>query len=579
MSALAPKGVVTLTELAGMASCGTPVTEEVPHSRWSLDPLPADADDLSRRVRHGSWLRDADFFDNKFFSVSPAEAAAMDPQQRLLLEGGYEALHAASLEKAAIMNCVVGVFVGISANDWADVIRATPMAKSVYSATGSAHSIASGRISFALGLLGPCVTYDTACSAALSANHAGLRAIQMNECVSGLVSGVSLMLLPGMSISFGTAGMTSPNGKCHTFDKRADGYCRAEACCSFALRTNDVKGAVTLPVLGSAVRQDGKSASLTAPSGVAQVGLLQASLADAATMAEEVGTAEAHGTGTGLGDPIEVRSLASVVLSSGDMSAPLALGSIKANVGHAEPAAGATGLLRLAMGMASGTAPPNANLRVINPHVDSALEGMPCGLPTQLAPLPSLPSITDDSAVGGVSSFGYSGTIAHCLLEAESAAAMLEVMPYPTTTLAYTRKGYGWKEAPHPLIQVRLPAPDEDTFKSRASGALAALVADHVVMGRIVFPGAGYLEMARAACLACNSHFKGATLKRAYFLAPLVLDAADGLEVRVEVDTGAERYEISSTGEEEQKVTHSAGDAGASCDSQDGCARDRKSVV
>merc|ERR1711938_409776 len=279
-----------------------------------------------------------------------------------------------------------------------------------------------------------------ACSAALSANHAGLRAIQMNECVSGLVSGVSLMLLPGMSISFGTAGMTSPNGKCHTFDKRADGYCRGEACGSVTLRTTATEGAVTLPLLGSCVRQDGKSASLTAPSGIAQVGLLQAALADAATMAEEVGTAEAHGTGTGLGDPIEVRSLASVVLSSGDLSAPLALGSIKANVGHPEPAAGATGLLRLAMVMASGTAPPNANLRVINPHVDSALEGMPCALPTQLAPLPSLPSITDGCAVGGVSSFGYSGTIAHCLLEAESAAAMQEVMLYPTTTLAYTRK-------------------------------------------------------------------------------------------------------------------------------------------
>ena len=358
-----------------MSASGADAASEVPHGRWSLQPSSSGDSEVARRIRHGAFITDADLFDNKCFSISPAESAAMDPQQRMLLEAGYEALHASSLGKVELMGSLTGVFVGIAAMDFGEVIKSTPYANSVYSATGSTLSVASGRISYALGLMGPCVSYDTACSAALAACHAALRAMQNDECADGLVAGASVMLLPGTAFAFATAGMTSARGRCHTFDSRADGYCRGEAICGMALRARTATTHYQLPLLGSCVRQDGKSASLTAPNGVAQQGLLEGALSDASTRAGEVKCIEAHGTGTALGDPIEVRSLATIVLAASEPHAPLALGSVKANSGHAEPAAGAAGLFRLAMGLSFDAAPPNAQLRSINPHVGSALLG------------------------------------------------------------------------------------------------------------------------------------------------------------------------------------------------------------
>jgi acyl transferase domain-containing protein len=195
-----------------------------------------------------------------------------------------------------------------------------------------------------LALHGPCVSYDTACSAALAASHAGLRALQLAECKAGLVAGVTLMLTPAIGTSFAVAGMTSARGRSHTFDARADGYARGEACGGVALDSDDEQ----LRMLGSAVRQDGRSASLTAPNGQAQQGLLAAALQDAGVAADSLMLNEAHGTGTALGDPIEAGSLVATVLRARE--APLGLGGVKTNIGHAEQAAGMTGLLKLALG-------------------------------------------------------------------------------------------------------------------------------------------------------------------------------------------------------------------------------------
>ena len=162
----------------------------------------------------------AELFDQLAFGVSPAEAGAMDPQQRLLLERGYEALHGAGRSRAALEGSLTGVFLAIAANDFAEVVRSSPAGRSVYAATGSSHSIASGRLSFVLGLQGPCVAYDTACSAALAAGHAALRSVQLGECVAGVLEAVSLMLLPGVGLSFATAGMTSARGRSHTSTAR-----------------------------------------------------------------------------------------------------------------------------------------------------------------------------------------------------------------------------------------------------------------------------------------------------------------------------------------------------------------------
>ena len=241
MSAVLPSGGTTVKRMQNAASCGVSMICEVPLGRWDVarminDPQwPFDAD-VSARVRHGGFLREPEMCDNRWFGVSPGEAAAIDPQQRLLLERGYEALHGAGMTKAALMGSVTGVFIGAGVHDFEEVVKGSrELSTNVYSATGSAASVMSGRLSFVLGMQGACAAYDTACSASLVANHAALRALQLRECTDALMAGVALYLVPGVSISFAGAGMTSPNGACHTFDSRADGYVRGEACTAAAL--------------------------------------------------------------------------------------------------------------------------------------------------------------------------------------------------------------------------------------------------------------------------------------------------------------------------------------------------------
>ena len=216
--------------------------------------------------------------------------------------------------------------------------------------------------------------------------------------------------------------MTSATGRCHTFDERADGYARGEACCAASLRREDE--AASLLARGSAVRQDGRSASLTAPNGLAQQGLLRASLEDACMAASDLSCAEAHGTGTALGDPIEAGSLASTVLMPIGGSSSVGLGSGKANVGHAEPAAGATGMLKLALQLQHALIAPNAHLRLLNPHVGSAIGGLSCALSQQ-----AQSSVAAVGAAGGVSSFGYSGSLCHIALEARVPSIVLAPRP------------------------------------------------------------------------------------------------------------------------------------------------------
>merc|ERR1711965_637518 len=185
---------------------------------------------IASRVRHTGFVRGAELADNAVFAISRAEAAAMDPCQRLVLEFGYAALRDAPLDRTALGGSLTGFFLGISSTEFAQVLRASPAGGSVYAATGSSASIAAGRLSYTLGLHGPCVSYDTACSAALAACHVGLRALQCEDCPIGLSVGVSFMLTPSIGISFALAGMTSARGRSHTFDNRADGYARGEAC-------------------------------------------------------------------------------------------------------------------------------------------------------------------------------------------------------------------------------------------------------------------------------------------------------------------------------------------------------------
>ena len=250
----------------------------------------------------------------------------MDPQQRLLLESGYAALHASGADRAALSGSGTGVALGIYATEFAQLLAQSPLGRSVY-ATANSLSIASGRVSFALGLHGPCVSFETACSASLVACHSAVRALQHNECDVHLAAGVNLMLLQASSVGMAIAGMTSVAGRCHTFDGRADGFARGEGASGVVL----TRGTVAVGLGGSAVRQDGRSASLTAPNGQAQRGLLVAALADAGVAAAALTLNEAHGTGTALGDPTEASSLAATLCGPGSgRASSLAVGAAKA---------------------------------------------------------------------------------------------------------------------------------------------------------------------------------------------------------------------------------------------------------
>ena len=523
-----------------LSACATDAIGGVPPSRWSTVELPEGAPSA---LRHGGFVYGADLVDNGRYGISPAETAAMDPQQRLLLESGYEALHTAWLGRASLGGSLTGVFVAIAANEFAQLLATSPAGASVYAATGSAHSIASGRLSFVLGLHGACAAYDSACSAALVALHAAVRGLQGDECTRGLAAGVNLMLTPTVGTSFALAGMTSPSGRSYTFDARADGYVRAEACAAVSMAPNaagDTEGWKSSAVVqGCAVRSDGRSASLTAPNGKAQQGLLRAALADAAAAAESVAAVEAHGTGTALGDPIEAGSLAGALLSDRlALCAPMAAGSLKANIGHAEPAAGLTGLVLLTIVRGQCGAPPNAQLRALNPHLNSIMIRGGCVMPTQLAAMcASGLEFEIEQSVGGVSSFGYSGTIVHAVLLSHSTTTTPHLTDRSAGNDFFHRCSFHWSDTSHPLLQQSVPDSDDlAVFRSPTAGRLHALVSEHVVQGRVVFPGAAYLETARAAWAASTSlTVVGASLNGVFFLQPLALDAeAHGTKVFVE---------------------------------------------
>ena len=479
-------------------------------------------------VRHGAFIAGADLFDSGFFSVSPAEALAMDPQQRLLLEFGYLAFHSFGTRRDELQGADCSIFLGIMNADFA-LLRAND--ESVYAATGSTISIAAGRLSFTLGVQGACASVDTACSSAVVALHAAAQALRSAECTTALTLATSLMLQGQTHVVYARAGMLSPDGRCKTFDARANGYARGEGVGTLVLSAQQ-QGAHLLG--GCAIRSDGRSASLTAPNGLAQTRMIGAAL----NMAR-VGwlkLVEAHGTGTSLGDATEVRSLERAL----DSTLPC-MGSIKANIGHCEPAAGLAGILALVFRgqQANGL---SVQLRILNQMISSPLRSMGGNVPTQVT------QVRDDGIVGGVSSFGYSGTIAHAVLapgrDQISTLASLSLgdgSAAPSQQpVRFKRSALPWRERPHPFLQRRLRSSSESevVFRTPTAGAMFALVAEHMIQSRVMFPGAGHLELARAACSAAPLAMPQSALHGIFFLQPLAMGAPG---VHVECTTVAEQ--------------------------------------
>jgi amino acid adenylation domain-containing protein/non-ribosomal peptide synthase protein (TIGR01720 family) len=390
---------------------------EVPAARWDADEY-FDADRHAPGkicTRRAGFVDDLFGFDARFFDILPREAERMDPQQRLLLEVAYEALEHANIRVDRLYGSRTGVFVGISTVDCALLqLSGEPEDIDPYVGTGSALSVASGRLSYALGLTGPSLAIDTACSSSLVATHLACSSLRSRECDLALVGGVNALLSPAPSINFSQAGMLAPDGRCKTFDARADGYVRGEGCGVLVLkRLSDARAdgdAILAVIRGSAVNQDGPSGGLTVPNGPAQESVIRQALAMADIAPEHVAYVEAHGTGTSLGDPIEVNALAAALCKERTPDRPLLVGSVKTNIGHCEAAAGVAGIIKVVLSLAHREIPPHLNFEQPNPHVD--WDAMPVEVVTRRRPWPA-----GRTAVAGISSFGFSGTNAHVVLE------------------------------------------------------------------------------------------------------------------------------------------------------------------
>jgi acyl transferase domain-containing protein/NADPH:quinone reductase-like Zn-dependent oxidoreductase/NAD(P)-dependent dehydrogenase (short-subunit alcohol dehydrogenase family)/acyl carrier protein len=403
---------------------GVDTIREVPPDRWDIDDYYDPDPDAPGKmyIRHGGFVDNVQQFDSTFFGISPREAVSMDPQHRLLLEVSWEALERAGQAPEKLMGSRTGVFVGISSNDYSLLhLKAQDATRiNAYYGTGNSGSTAAGRLSYVLGLRGPCLAVDTACSSSLVAIHLACQSLRSGECRTALTAGVNLILTPEVTINFCRARMLATDGRCKTFDAAADGYVRGEGCGAVVLKRLRDAVADGDPILalirGSAVNQDGRSAGLTVPNGPAQEALLREALATAGVLPSEVGYVEAHGTGTSLGDPIEMAALGSVLREGRSPDRPLVVGSVKTNVGHLEAAAGVAGLIKVVLSLQHQEIPPHLHFKQLNPHISIA--EIPAVIPTSATPWPE----ASGRRIAGISSFGFAGTNAHIVVEGAPAA-------------------------------------------------------------------------------------------------------------------------------------------------------------
>ncbi|NEQ83962.1 MAG: type I polyketide synthase, partial [Moorea sp. SIO2I5] len=390
---------------------------EIPPERWDIDShYHPDPDTPGKMyIRHASLVEQVEQFDPEFFGISPREAHSLDPQQRFLLEVTWEALERAGINPQQLENTQTGVFLGIGQNDYADLGLSQLENISPYDGTGNGFCFAAGRLSYFLGLQGPSLAIDTACSASLVAVHEACQSLRQRESNLALAGGVQLILSPYVTTALSRLKALSPDGRCKTFDAAADGYGRGEGCgmvvlkrLSDAVKNGDQIWAV---IRGSAVNHDGPSSGLTVPNKLAQEKLIEQALKAAKVEPSQVGYVEAHGTGTSLGDPMEVRALATVFEHGHNQENPLRIGSVKTNIGHLEAAAGIAGLIKVVLQLQHQKIAPSLNFVNPNPYIE--WENLPLEVPTQLKPWLS----SGDKRVGGVSSFAISGTNAHVVLE------------------------------------------------------------------------------------------------------------------------------------------------------------------
>ncbi len=395
---------------------GVDAITEVPAERFDVDAYyDPDPDALGKMTtRFGGFTDQIDQFDPAFFGISPREAVSLDPQQRILLETAWQALEQAGIDAQGLRGSATGVFVGVSEIDYAQQTMQDLTRLDAYAGLGNGQAFVAGRLAYTLGLQGPVESIDTVCSSSLVALHQARRALLAGECELALAGGVHVMLSPHIFVFLSRSRALSADGRCKAFDASADGFSRAEGCGVVVLkRLRDAErdGDRILAVIrGSAVNHDGPSSGLTVPNGPSQERVIANALREAGVSPSEVAYLEAHGTGTSLGDPIEVQAAAKVLGEGRDPDKPLLLGSVKTNLGHLEATAGVAGLIKVVLAMQHGIIPKQLHFREPNPHIP--WDRLPVQVVTESTAWP------EGRRIAGVSSFGMSGTNAHVVLEA-----------------------------------------------------------------------------------------------------------------------------------------------------------------
>ena len=410
----------------------------IPQARFDVDAL----NNTALRGNHGHFIEHAEHFDHAHFHISTAEAAAMDPHQRLLLETGYSALFAFGESRESLMGSSVGVFAGVMTDsEWSacqlKLTAKTNRSVSAFVSNASGPAAVCGRVSFVLGLKGPCLSVNTACSSSLVVMNAAAHNLQVGRCFKALVAGVNIICDPVGFLVYGAA--LAPDGMCKTFDAAANGVGRGDACGALVLAASvDISQGVH--IAGSAVNQDGRSASMSAPNGPSQVEVLQAVLSQSAQTAPRE-YSETHGTGTSLGDPIELGALATVWRGNG----LLVLGAAKTQLGHTEGAAGLMGTIKAVLCVSCHCVTPNLHLQESNPKVD--FEHFAVVMPSGIVPLRSYSSIGTEAQIGsqaGISSFGMAGTNAHVALAYRATKLDLEHSSWQQQAVYYTHVSFSW---------------------------------------------------------------------------------------------------------------------------------------
>ncbi|MGO9112136.1 MAG: SDR family NAD(P)-dependent oxidoreductase [Thermoguttaceae bacterium] len=400
-----------------LLSQGTDAVREVPPERWNIDEYydPDPSSPGKMNTRWGGFVKHVDEFDAEFFGISPREAIRVDPQHRLLLEVSWEALEDAGIVAGDIAQTKAGVYVGVIGSDYALLQSRDVADLDVFSGTGSSHAILANRLSYVLNLNGPSIALDTACSSSLVTIHLACQSLRRREIDLALAGGVNLILSPEMTLTLTKAHMMAPDGRCNTFDASASGYVRGEGCGMVVLkRLSDAVAAqdrILALIRGSAVNHDGRSNGLSAPNGPAQEAVIRTALYESGLEPRQISYIEAHGTGTRLGDPIEIEALRSVFAPDRPAEQPLVVGSVKTNIGHLESAAGIAGIAKVILALQRGQIPPHLHLRTVNPLL--RLKETPIEIPTAMRSWPH----GMEPRRAGVSSFGFGGTNGHVVLE------------------------------------------------------------------------------------------------------------------------------------------------------------------